>query len=116
MRSAMTRVVGLCAVMILLVAPSLLPASGSAPPTAKEFDAARKNLKKIALAFHNVSESNDNILPFDFVSKDGKPLLSWRVGILAYIDEDALYKQFNLDEAWDSAHNKTLIAKMPKVY
>ena len=43
--------------------------------------------------------------------KDGKPLLSWRVAILPYIEQDALYKQFHLDEPWDSEHNKKLIAE-----
>src|SRR5262249_53429272 len=48
--------------------------------------------------------------------KNGKPHLSWRVLILPYIEQDALYKEFHLDEPWDSDHNKKLIAKMPKVY
>jgi hypothetical protein len=48
--------------------------------------------------------------------KNGKPLLSWRVAILPYIDEEKLYKQFHLDEPWDSPHNRTLIAKMPEVF
>ena len=47
---------------------------------------------------------------------NGKPGLSWRVHILPYIEQDALYKQFKLDEPWDSEHNKKLIEKMPKVY
>jgi hypothetical protein len=49
-------------------------------------------------------------------SKEGKPLLSWRVQILPYIEEDALYKQFHLDEPWDSEHNKPLIAQMPTIF
>ena len=48
--------------------------------------------------------------------KQGKPLLSWRVHMLPYIDQDALYKQFHLDEPWDSEHNKKLIPLMPKLY
>ena len=36
--------------------------------------------------------------------------------ILPYIEQDKLYKEFKLDEAWDSEHNKKLIAKMPKLY
>ena len=45
-----------------------------------------------------------------------KPLLSWRVGILPYIGEKALYDQFKLDEPWDSPHNKALVEKMPAVF
>src|SRR5262249_31558780 len=49
----------------------------------------------------------------------GKPLLSWRVHILPYLDDDEsakLYKKFKLDEPWDSEHNKKLIPNMPKVF
>jgi prepilin-type processing-associated H-X9-DG protein len=47
---------------------------------------------------------------------DGKPLYSWRVLILPYIEEDQLYNDFHLDEPWDSPHNKALLPRMPKVY
>jgi hypothetical protein len=49
-------------------------------------------------------------------SKDGRPLLSWRVAILPYIEQDDLYRQFRLDEPWDSAHNIKLLDRMPKVF
>jgi hypothetical protein len=49
-------------------------------------------------------------------NKVGKPLLSWRVAILPYLEESDLYKQFHLDEPWDSPHNRTLISKMPSVF
>ncbi len=49
-------------------------------------------------------------------SKEGKPLLSWRVQVLPYLEEAELYQQFHLDEPWDSEHNKALIDKMPAVY
>jgi RNA polymerase sigma factor (sigma-70 family) len=48
--------------------------------------------------------------------KDGKPLLSWRVALLPYLDEGELYKQFRLDEPWDSEHNRQLLAKIPALY
>jgi hypothetical protein len=38
------------------------------------------------------------------------------VALLPYLDEVELYKQFHLDEPWDSPHNKKLLRKMPKVY
>jgi hypothetical protein len=44
------------------------------------------------------------------------PKLSWRVGLLPYLDEQRLYQEFKLDEPWDSEHNKKLIDKMPAVY
>jgi uncharacterized protein (TIGR03067 family) len=73
------------------------------------------NLKQLALAMHNYHDAN-GALPARAVFKNGKPLLSWRVAILPYIEEGQLYQQFKLDEPWDSDHNKKLLAKMPKIY
>jgi hypothetical protein len=49
-------------------------------------------------------------------TRQGKPLLSWRVAILPYIEQNNLYKKFKLDEPWDSPHNKPLLEEMPPVY
>ncbi len=74
------------------------------------------NLKIIGLAVHNFY-SNYNRFPSDIVDKKtGKPLLSWRVAILPYLEHEALYKQFKLDEPWDSPNNIQLVKKLPKVY
>jgi hypothetical protein len=77
--------------------------------------ASSNNLKQIALAFHNFHDTYNEV-PADITDKDGKPLLSWRVQLLPFIEQDNLYKQFNRDEAWDSPHNKPLLAKMPAVF
>jgi Protein of unknown function (DUF1559) len=74
------------------------------------------DLKQILLALHNYHTKHDGFPPAYSTSKDGKPLLSWRVLILPFLDQQALYDQFHLDEPWDSAHNRTLIAKMPAVF
>jgi hypothetical protein len=74
-----------------------------------------ENLKEIGLAFHNFHDAN-GFLPTNQVGKDKKPLLSWRVQILPYVEQVDLYKQFKLDEPWDSEHNKKLIEKMPAIY
>jgi hypothetical protein len=47
---------------------------------------------------------------------DGQPLLSWRVLLLPYIEGEDVYKQFHLDEPWDSEHNLKLLDRMPKTY
>ena len=75
----------------------------------------QNNLKQIGLSFHNY-ESANGTLPTNICNKDGKPLLSWRVHLLPYIEQDQLYKEFKLDEPWDSDNNKKLIAKMPKTF
>lgn len=42
--------------------------------------------------------------------------LSWRVYLLPQLGENQLYEQFNLEERWDSPHNKALVAQMPAVF
>jgi Protein of unknown function (DUF1559) len=73
------------------------------------------NLKQLAIAMHMYLDGNNGRFPADVVDKNGKPLLSWRVRLLPYLEQDQLHKQFKLDEPWDSEHNKKLIAKIPNV-
>jgi len=74
------------------------------------------NLKQIALAMHIYHDVKKGFPARANVDANGKPLLSWRVHILPYVEQDALYKEFHLNEPWDSEHNKKLIAKMPAIY
>ncbi len=78
---------------------------------------AQNNLKQLALAAHNFESANGRF-PFQGVPGPNgiNTRLSWRVALLPYIEEEPLYRQFKLDEAWDSDHNKKLIAKMPKLF
>jgi len=71
------------------------------------------NEKQIGLALHNYHSRHDAFPPAYSHDKDGKPLLSWRVLILPYLEQKDLYDEFHLDEPWDSAHNRALIARMP---
>jgi hypothetical protein len=92
----------------------LLPAVQSAR------EAARRNqelnsLRQLSLGALN-NEAAMRELPSDIYSEDGKPLLSWRVRILPFIEQQALYQRFNLDEPWDSDNNLPLMEFMPDVY
>lgn len=73
------------------------------------------NLKQLALAMHIYHDVHRQ-LPSAASTKDGKSLLSWRVAVLPYIEQQALYDEFHHDEPWDSEHNIKLLAKMPKLY
>jgi len=73
-------------------------------------------LRQLGSAFHKFEEIHRSMPAAVMLGKDGKPLLSWRVAILPLIAQDELYKQFHLDEPWDSEHNRKLLSRMPKVY
>jgi hypothetical protein len=109
-------VVGLC----LLVCGTpiciglLLPAVQSVRQAANRMKSSN-NMKQMALAAHNYQDVN-NELPANTYGPDGKPLLSWRVHILPFVEQEALYRQFKLDEPWDSPSNSRLLTQMPKIY
>jgi hypothetical protein len=74
------------------------------------------NLKQMGLAMHSYHDVNKVLPAAATYDANGKPLLSWRVHVLPYIEQNDLYKQFKLDEPWDSEHNKKLIPLMPEIY
>jgi hypothetical protein len=74
------------------------------------------NLKQIALAMHIYHDTHKHFPPAANSGTDGKPLLSWRVLLLPHLDQEPLYREFHLDEPWDSEHNRALVERMPEVF
>src|SRR5262249_39906828 len=58
------------------------------------------NLKQLALAMHFYHDVHKRLPGPAIVDRNGKPLLSSRVAILPYVEQNALYKEFKLDEPW----------------
>jgi hypothetical protein len=110
-----------CLMGVSLAAKDDTKKSEDKPKTERiDRQASKQNLKVIGLAMHNFRDTY-NKFPFAAMyaknDKDRKkPLLSWRVAILPFIEEDKLWKEFKLDEPWDSDHNKKLLPRMPKIY
>ncbi len=93
----------------------LLPAVQAAREAARRTSCAN-NVKQIMLAFHNYHATYRHFPAMANYDEAGKPLLSWRVHLLPFLDQGQLYQQFKLDEPWDSPHNRALIRLMPPVY
>jgi hypothetical protein len=112
-------IVGVVLLVFLLcgggLALLLIPAVGKVR-SAAESAKAQNNLKQIALGLHNYESSYGSLPPPALLTKDGKPGLSWRVAILPFIEQDNLYKQFKLDEPWDSANNLPLSNSIVMTY
>jgi uncharacterized protein (TIGR03067 family) len=77
---------------------------------------SENNLKQLGIAMHQFHDTYAALPKPAIYSKDGKPLLSWRVAILPFIEQNDLFMEFRQNEPWDSPHNKKLLARMPKVY
>lgn len=102
---------GVIGVLVALLLPAIQAAR----------EAARRNMslnneKQIVIALQNFHDTYGKFPARAIYSEDGKPLLSWRVAILPLMEQGELYRQFHLDEPWDSEHNKKLIPLMPPVF
>jgi len=109
-----TGIGGMFVSVILILLALLLPAIQATRAAAQRTQSINQ-MRMMTLAAH-MFESTNRKLPDDIKSPDGRPLLSWRVHILPYIEQKALYDQFKLDEPWDSPHNLPLSKIMPPTF
>jgi hypothetical protein len=73
-------------------------------------------LKGLALSMHNYHDTYGKLPPAVVYGKDGRPLYSWRVLLLPFLEQRKLYDDFHLDEPWDSPHNIKLLPRIPFDY
>lgn len=74
------------------------------------------NLKQIGLALHEYHEHHGTFPPTFIADSDGQPAHSWRVLILPFLDQQALYEKYRFDEPWNGPNNSQLAELMPSVY
>ena len=107
--------------LLVAKAKPLANGLGSFNPIAKARAAARRtassnHLKQLALGFHNFHDTYGCFPPAAVIGPDGKPWHSWRVLLLPFLDEMALYKQYDFSQPWDSPKNLAVAEKMPPVF
>jgi len=112
-------VLGCVAAMLFCCAPVgialLLPAVQQAREAARRTQ-CKNNLKQIGLALHNYADANGTFPPAFIADETGKPMHSWRVLILPYLDQAQLYNEYDFSQPWDGPTNSRLITRMPAVY
>lgn len=108
---------GLVALLICggILAAMFLPAVQGAREAARRTQ-CKNNLKQIGLALHNYHDTYGCFPPAYIADETGKPMHSWRVLILPYLDQQPLYAQYHFDEPWDGPNNSRLLSSMPFVY
>jgi len=100
--------IGLCVLLFTTM-------TGCSPLSSEEYKKyANENLLVIGMGFHGFNARYES-LPSTTMPGAKHPV-SWRVQLLPYVDQEALYKQYKLDEPWDSENNKKLIPLMPITY
>lgn len=107
---------GTAALLLLVILPLLFLPAVQASREAARRTSSINNLKQISLGFLNFYEEHNSLPAAYSTDPRGRPLLSWRVYILPYIDQQELFEKFHLDEPWDSEHNLSLLDEMPITY
>jgi uncharacterized protein DUF1559 len=74
------------------------------------------NLRTIALALQSYHSAYGYFPPAYTTAAAGNPMHSWRVLILPYAGEDALYRAYRFDEPWDGPNNSRLARRMPAFF
>jgi hypothetical protein len=97
------------------LAKTMMPAIVAARGAALKAQ-SMNNLRQIALAMHNHLDANRAFPSAVVLGPDGKTTHSWRVAILPFIEEQALFNQYKVDEPWDSENNKKVAATIPAVF
>lgn len=70
------------------------------------------NLRILGAALRDYHQAHGALPPVYTTDENGKPLCSWRVAILPYLERNDLYSQYQLQEQWDGQHNAK-VAKQP---
>jgi hypothetical protein len=98
----------------LVVVPCLL--SFPVPRRASLRSQCKNNLKQIGLALHNYADTYGSFPPAYIADENGRPMHSWRVLILPYLDQAPLYNQYRFDEPWDGPNNRKLASTILAVF
>ncbi len=98
-------------VLIALMFPAL-----SAARQAAQRVQTSSHMKMIGLALHNNHSTYNSLPPAYLTDANGNPTLSWRVLLLPFIEEQPLYEQFDLNQAWNSPANEPLALRRPSTY
>lgn len=113
----LARVIAGCLVLLLLLVflALLLPVSCVVCESARRAQCAN-NLKQIALALHAYHDRYGCLPPAVVRDPQGRPMHSWRVLLLPFIEYNGLYKQYDFGEPWDGPKSRLLASKMPPTY
>lgn len=106
-------IVGL--LMIPLPPAMLLPAVQQTRAAADRV-ACSSNLRQIGQALRFYQETHGDFPPAYTVDDRGRPLHSWRVEILPFLEQEFLYFRIDSGAPWNSPQNSALHDEMPDVF
>jgi prepilin-type processing-associated H-X9-DG protein len=101
----------------LLCPGLLLPAIGTSHEAPRRVQCFQ-NLKQIGLALNDYQKAKSHFPMATLIDKSGKPLFSWRVEILPFMNHGFIYNSYaqlfdllKKDEAWNISHNAKVLGR-----
>ncbi|MEX0610954.1 MAG: DUF1559 domain-containing protein [Pirellulales bacterium] len=73
-------------------------------------------LRHIGFALQEYHDAYGSFPPAYLADAGGKPMHSWRVLILPYLENRRLYAQYNFNEPWDGPNNRLLANQISDVF
>lgn len=101
---------------LVVMACMMLPAQRQSVREAARRSQCTNNLKQIGLGLQNYYDVYNCFPPVYTTDENGRPMHSWRVLILPFIEHEALYELYDLNEPWDGPHNSLLANQPPSVF
>ena len=86
------------------------------PRTPAKRTLCSNNLKQLALALHNYHDAYGSFPPAYIADVQGRPMHSWRVLVLPFLEDGRVYDQYRFDEPWDGPNNRRLHAQINRVF
>ncbi len=102
---------GVVAVVALLVTGGIVLPRLLAEQEANNRSVCLNNLRNIGLALLMYQDQHGTYPPAYIADAEGKPMHSWRVLILPFLEEQELYDQYRFDEPWNGPNNRKLADK-----
>ncbi|MBN2021982.1 MAG: DUF1559 domain-containing protein, partial [Pirellulales bacterium] len=108
-RIAIARRDGAAAILgiILLVGPLFVPVTCRAGESSRR-SCCQSTLTQIGIALSNYADRYGCLPPAIVADANGRPMCSWRVLLLPYVEENGVYVKYRFDEPWDGPNNQKL--------
>ncbi len=100
---------------VLLATISLTPLFGPLQRKSARSQCS-SNLERIAQAMLDYEAQTGTFPPPFIADSSGQPMHSWRVLLLPYLGEEALFRRYDLSQPWNSPQNLAVAQQMPSVY
>jgi hypothetical protein len=101
--------------MLMLLLSACIPVHSGHGPASRR-SSCQNNLRQIGIALQNYHDTYKSFPPAYIADASGRPMHSWRVLLLPFLEQQNLYDQYRFDEPWDGPNNRLLAAEIPYIF